>query len=118
MIPASPNPASILAQYDALLLHDANEADTRVKVINDILYHVLGWTHSDIHNEERVSEDGATTWADYTIRTGMTAIVVEAKRAGVAFEEVPDTRRMRLRGKIMSGATGEAIIQQEITRVG
>lgn len=108
---SNPTAASILAQYQALVLHDANEADTRVKVITDVLYHVLGWTHADVHNEERVSEDASTTWADYTIRTGMTALVVEAKRVGIAFDEVPDTRRTRLRGKIMTGATGEAIIQ-------
>ncbi|WP_417517990.1 hypothetical protein [Minwuia sp.] len=107
----TPTAASILEQYENLILHDANEADTRVKLITDILYHTLGWTHADVHNEERVSEDGKTTWADYTIRTGMTALVVEAKRVGAAFHEVPDARRTRLQGKIMSGATGEAIIQ-------
>jgi hypothetical protein len=31
--------------------------------------------------EDRVSEDGNTTWADYTVRTGMTALVVEVKKA-------------------------------------
>lgn len=108
---ASPTAASILAQYERLLLHDANEADTRVKVITDVLYHVLSWTHADVYNEERVSEDGATTWADYTLRTAMTALVVEAKRVGATFDEVPDARRTRLKGKIMTGATGEAIIQ-------
>lgn len=109
--PQSPTAESILAQYDALILHNANEADTRVKLISDVLYHILGWTHADIHNEDRVSEDGSTTWADYTIRTGMTAFVVEAKRVGLTFDEVPNERRTRLRGKIMTGATGEAITQ-------
>ena len=59
-----PSPAEIVAQYDHLKLHEANEADTRLKVINDVLYGVLGWTHSDINVEYRVSEDGKTTWAD------------------------------------------------------
>jgi hypothetical protein len=108
---APPTPASILAQYRQLALHQANEADTRLKVINDVLYHVLGWTHADVHVEERVSEDGSTTWADYTLRTGMTALVIEAKKVGVAFDEVPDTRRARLQGRIMTGDTGQAIIQ-------
>lgn len=106
-----PTAASILAQYQNLILHYANEADTRIKLINDILYHILDWTHADIHNEDRVSEDGATTWADYTIRTGMTAFVIEAKRVGAAFDEVPNARRTRLQGKIMTGATGDAITQ-------
>src|SRR3569623_1634333 len=95
----APTPETILAQYDALSLHVANEADTRLKVINDVLYGVLGWTHGDVHTEERVSEDDATTWADYTLRTGMTALVVEAKKVGVSFSEAPDTRRAQLKGK-------------------
>lgn len=104
-------PASILAQYEALSQAKANEADTRIKLINDILYHVLGWTHADVHNEERVSEDGSTTWADYTIRTGMTALIVEAKKVGVIFDEIPDSRRAQLRGRLVTGATGDAIHQ-------
>ncbi|MES2096897.1 MAG: hypothetical protein V4459_09055 [Pseudomonadota bacterium] len=107
----APTPASILAQYENLALQDANEADTRLKVINDVLYHVLGWTHADVNAEERVSEDGKTTWADYTLRTGMTALVVEAKKVGIAFDQVPDTRRAQLRGKIVDGETGSAITQ-------
>src|SRR3569623_441382 len=107
----APTPETILAQYDALSLHEANEADTRLKVINDVLYGVLGWTHADVHTEERVSEDDATTWADYTLRTGMTALVVEAKKVGVSFSEAPDTRRAQLKGKLVSGETGKAIVQ-------
>jgi hypothetical protein len=105
------NPAEIIAQFESLQLQDANEADTRLKVINDVLYDVLGWTHSDVHVEVRVSEDGATTWADYVLKTGMTALIIEAKKTGVAFSEVPDARRSRLRGRFVSGETGEAIIQ-------
>jgi hypothetical protein len=104
-------PQQILAQYENLVLHDANEADTRLKVINDVLYGVLGWTHPDVNAEDRVSEDGTTTWADYTIRTGMTALVLEAKKVGVTFSEVPDVRRAQLNRKLVSGATGDAIIQ-------
>ena len=106
-----PTPETILAQFAALTANDANESETRLKVITDVLYHVLGWTHSDVQSEERVSEDGSTTWADYTIRTGMTALVIEAKRVGVTFDEIPDTRRTHLRGKIVSGHTGKAITQ-------
>jgi hypothetical protein len=50
-----PTPAEILAQYEKLQLEPANEAETRPKVINDVLYSVLGWTHSDVKVEERVS---------------------------------------------------------------
>ncbi|MEC3911539.1 hypothetical protein U5A82_14020 [Sphingobium sp. CR2-8] len=107
----APTPQTILAQYAALVEASANEAETRLKVINDIIYHILGWTHADVSVEERVSEDGNTTWADYTLKTGMTAVVIEAKKVGIPFSEVPDTRRSALRGKIMAGETGSAIIQ-------
>lgn len=109
--PLRPTPSSILEQYSELAGQPVSEADTRLKIINDVLYHVLGWTHADVRAEERVSEDGKTTWADYTLRTGMTAIVVEAKKVGAAFNEIADTRRTQLRGRIVSGETGDAILQ-------
>jgi hypothetical protein len=37
--------------------------------------------------------------------------VVEAKKVGVSFSEVPDGRRVQLSRKLVSGSTGEAIIQ-------
>lgn len=104
-------PVEIITQYDSLRLSNANEAETRLKVINHVIYDVLGWTHADVHVEERVSEDKKTTWADYVLRTGMTAIVVEAKKAGAMFGEVPRVRRTQLHGKIMEGDLGHAIIQ-------
>ena len=101
----------ILARYEKLSLHEAGEAETRLKVIDDVIFGVLEWSHDDVTVEERVSEDGTTTFADYVLRTGMSALVIEAKKVGVAFEEVPDTRRANLRGRFVSGKTGEAIIQ-------
>ncbi len=106
-----PSIIEILTQYDHLKLHEANEAETRLKVINDVLYSVLGWSHTDISVEERVSEDGKTTWSDYVLRTGMTAIIIEAKKVGVTFDEVPDGRRVRLKGSFLRGDTGDAIRQ-------
>ncbi len=104
-------PAEILEQYKSLRLNEANEAETRLKVIDHVIYEVLGWTHADVKPEERVSEDRATTWADYVLRTGMTAIVIEAKKAGATFDNVPTVRRALLNTKLVSGALGEAIIQ-------
>lgn len=103
-------PEEIVKQYDQLRLSDANEAETRLKVINHIIYDVLRWTHADVQVEERVSEDKTTTWADYVLRTGMTAIVIEAKKA-TTFDEVPRVRRAQLRGRIMEGELGQAILQ-------
>ncbi len=70
----------LLAERDRLRRLGANEAETRLKLIDMILFSVLGWTRDDVSVEERVSEDGKTTFADYVLRTGMTAIVVEAKK--------------------------------------
>src|SRR6185437_5650402 len=106
-----PTPAEIIAQYNHLKLHEANEAETRLKVINDVLYSVLGWTHTDVHVEQRVSEDGKTTWSDYVLKTGMTAIVIEAKKVGVTFDEIPEERRTQLKGRLLKGETGDAIRQ-------
>ena len=75
-------PTEILSAYAHLHLHAANEAETRLKIIDQVLFQVLGWTHADVNVEERVGEDGRTKFADYVLRTGMTAIVVEAKRWG------------------------------------
>jgi hypothetical protein len=104
-------PIEILDQLQTVRLHEANEAETRLKVINHVIFDLLGWTYSDVKVEERVSEDGKTTWADYILRTGMTAIVVEAKKIGAAFDEVPSDRRVRIDRRLLSGELGEAIIQ-------
>lgn len=94
-----------------LSLHEANEAETRLKVIDKILFDILEWTHEDITVEERVSEDSKTTYADYVVRTANAAVVVEAKKIGIAFETVPKNRRIKLTKSNLQGATGEAIIQ-------
>lgn len=101
----------IIERYSHLSLSGANEAETRKKVIDEILEKILGWTLDDISYEERVSEDGNTTFSDYIIRTADTAILVEAKRVGVTFDTVPDKRRAPLTGRLMEGKTGEAIKQ-------
>jgi len=68
-----------------LKLHDANEAETRKKLIDKIIEDLLGWNDDDISYEERVSEDGKTTYADYIIRTADISILIEAKRIGKTF---------------------------------
>lgn len=104
-------PAEILASALGLKLSDANEAETRRKIVDRILYEILGWSHDDIQYEERVSEDGTITFADYVIRTANTAIVVEAKRIGKTFETVHAKRREKLTPSFLSGALGETVTQ-------
>ncbi len=47
----------IIERHDQLKLEDANEAETRKKLIDRVVADVLGWTDNDISYEERVSED-------------------------------------------------------------
>jgi hypothetical protein len=101
----------LLSAYSKLALCEANEAETRLKIIDRILFEVLGWTRDDVSVEERVSEDGSSTYADYIVRTAGSAFVIEAKKLGAAFSVVPDSRRHRLSGSIMQGVTGATILQ-------
>ncbi|RDS80031.1 hypothetical protein DWU99_20425 [Dyella psychrodurans] len=95
-----------------LKLAHANEAETRLKVVDDVIKQLLGWTLADIHPEERISEDGKARYIDYVLRTANTAIVIEAKRAGASFDlqGVVD-RRVQLTPGFVKGDVGDAIIQ-------
>lgn len=94
-----------------LSLDDANEAETRLKVIDKVLFNILEWTHEDVNVEERVSEDGSVTYADYVIKTANAALVVEAKKIGVPFKTLVQNRRFKLSKSNLAGAMGDAIIQ-------
>lgn len=59
----------IIEDAQKLQLSSANEAETRLKIIDQILFEVLKWTRDDVSVETRVSEDGETTFADYVIKT-------------------------------------------------
>lgn len=101
----------LLTTHAQLVLHNANEAETRKKLIDRIVEDVLEWNDTDISYEERVSEDGSTTFADYIIRTADVSLLIEAKRIGRSFDVVPTQKRAKLAGRIMEGDTGAAIIQ-------
>ncbi|KJE34434.1 hypothetical protein UF64_15300 [Thalassospira sp. HJ] len=104
-------PEQLLDDYNKLADRQANEAETRLKLIDKIVFDVLGWTHDDVEVEERVSEDKTTQFADYTIRTVSTSLLIEAKRVGVASFDVPKKRRELLGRKMVSGEVGDAIKQ-------
>lgn len=101
----------LMGKYRNLVLESANEAATRLKIIDHVLRDVLGWTDDDISPEEHVSEDGSTTFADYILRTASTAIVVEAKKAGAAFSANKGQRRVKLSNAFLQSELGGAIIQ-------
>ncbi|UUG49690.1 hypothetical protein NP567_04645 [Acinetobacter baumannii] len=86
--------SDLLTTYKKLKLSDANEAETRKKLIDVVIENVLGWTTDDISYEERVSEDGETTYADYIIRTADVSILIEAKRLGSTFYTVPEKKKL------------------------
>lgn len=102
---------SILAACKTLRLAEANEAATRLKVVDRVLREVLGWTDSDINPEEHVSEDGLSTFADYVLKTANVGVVVETKKVGAAFEMATSKRKEKLTKSFVSGPLGDAIIQ-------
>ncbi|ACK52810.1 conserved hypothetical protein [Thauera aminoaromatica] len=102
---------TLLQAYASLVLHDANEAATRLRVIDRVLREILGWLDEDISPEEHVTEDGLTTYADYILRTANTAIVVEAKKAGAAFAAHAGNRRVKLSNAFLQSELGTAIVQ-------
>lgn len=103
--------ARILNTYQQLILSNANEASTRLKVIDRVLREILGWLDEDISPEEHVTEDGNTTYSDYILRTANTAIIVEAKKVGAAFTAPAGQRRVKLSNQFLQSELGEAIIQ-------
>lgn len=101
----------LLAIAKKIDFEGVNEAETRLKLIDKVIFDVLGWSHNDVHVEERVSEDGSTTYADYILRTAGTAFVVEAKKIGVVFKTQTKDRRIKLSRNNIQGELEEAIIQ-------
>lgn len=94
-----------------LSLIDTNEATTRLKVIDKVLFDVLEWTHEDVNIEERVSEDGQTTFADYVIKTANAALIVEAKKIGSTFKLTNQNRKIKLSRTNLTGSFGDAVVQ-------
>lgn len=103
--------AGLLQRHRSLALENANEAETRKKLIDRILEDLLDWTEDDISYEERVSEDNQTTYADYILRTANTALLVEAKRVGRTFDTGASRRKRTLSGPTLEGELGAAITQ-------
>jgi hypothetical protein len=86
-----------------------NEAETRLHLIDQILFNCLGWGREDCHVEERLGGK----YADYILGTPR-RVILEAKREGTYFE-LPaglDKRVLRLTTVMESGPTiGGAILQ-------
>ena len=100
-----------LLKYDDKKFHHANEAQTRIDVISRILYEVLGWKHDDIRVEHRVSENGKVTFADFVVSTATYSFVVEAKKIGKSFQNLPLERTTKIRKLSRNGALAAPIRQ-------
>jgi hypothetical protein len=83
--------AKFLSLFDQLAKTDAsaNEAETRLKIINTIFFEVLDWSKSDVEVEKYCREVG---FSDYVFTSHETiALILEAKRVGVSFT-IPNTK--------------------------
>ncbi len=73
---------SLRLQWEPILKEIDNEADTRFKLIDQILHKVLGW---NILGDFSLERYGSSGFADYILSAdGRDRMVVEAKRAGAA----------------------------------
>lgn len=89
----------------------ANEATTRLKLIDTIIFDLLRWTKDDVRVEYHLAEDGVTEFADYIISTGQHSILIEAKKVGSNFNGAPKGRRAFLRGTWLKQSVGDPIRQ-------
>ncbi len=79
-------------------LHNANEAKTRLLVIDRVL-EVLGWNKADFNPETHARETG---YLDYLLSIeNVPRLIVEAKRTGVTFGS-PSKNRLRNRYQLRS----------------
>lgn len=100
----------LIARLSDIRVCGGNEADTRFKVIDEIITKFLGWKNADFKMEERVSEDGNDFYLDYLITTAQTSLLVEAKRAQIDFTKLK-TGRAALKGAWLKGDLGKAVKQ-------
>jgi hypothetical protein len=61
---------------------DRNEATTRLQLIDQLMFNVLGWDRADCEAEARLEG----TYTDYEFSLPYRVLIVEAKREGLSFE--------------------------------
>lgn len=64
------------SSIDILLAENLSESDTRSKIVDFILFNVLGWDENDVRREGKTD----TGYFDYKVKTPSTQFVIEAKR--------------------------------------
>ncbi|GAB5492417.1 MAG: hypothetical protein Phog2KO_26320 [Phototrophicaceae bacterium] len=104
----------IKAHLDKKKLQNYNEAETRLKILDQILTSVLGWNggHIEKITPEEPLDGAESGYVDYMLRAGDYTIVLEAKSTGKKFPSPSNTRKRKLYGSsLYSGDTKEAIDQ-------
>ncbi|MBB5771871.1 hypothetical protein HNP47_001875 [Brevundimonas vesicularis] len=102
---------AILASVSEGKVLNFNEAQTRHRIIDPIIFGILGWNHDEVTVEERLDEDGNTSYIDYFFRTAQISLLVEAKRINSLFSFSTANRRMPLKGSWLKGPVGNAVVQ-------
>lgn len=100
-----------LNRLSELSINDSNEAETRQKIIDLIIYEILDWHVSDISFEVRTGEDGKTQYLDYLLQTAQSSILIEAKRVGANFSSLPTSRSGLLKERWNKGDVKKCIKQ-------
>jgi predicted type IV restriction endonuclease len=87
-------------------LQDANEAKTRLLVIDRVL-NIVGWPKEDYNPEKKTSTGGYT---DYLLTIdGIPRLIVEAKRMGIIKPMEPNLQRRQYRNSFLSKNCGTEI---------
>lgn len=105
------HPDDIRKDVSELKIGDANEATTRQRLIDEILYDVLGWAKDEVTPESRVTEDGGIGYIDYLFSCAQAHVLVEAKRVNARLDGLPEQRRLPLKGSWLKGDVLEAVRQ-------
>ncbi|WP_081991290.1 ATP-binding protein [Inquilinus limosus] len=90
---------SIKSEFFAAISERPNESDTRLKIIDRLLFEVLGWKRDSVFTEPYVASKG---YIDYLLTIGERrgAIVIEAKRVGLL---EPETKSVEMSYVSLSG---------------
>jgi hypothetical protein len=70
------NFSSIKSEIDSFIQEDINESDTRSKLIDNVLFNILGWNESDVTREGKVDSG----YFDYKVSISGFHFIIEAKR--------------------------------------
>lgn len=89
---------------------DLNEATTRLRIIDKILFECLGWHTSDVEAEKPYNRE----FADYALGRPVTEAILEAKREGIYFTlpaGVEGRRTVDMETLIADASTKAAVTQ-------